>query len=309
MEIIESFNEGINMLKISKKYKAFQIINYSIVSFLALICFLPLLNVFAISLSDRTAIASGSVGFWPVNFTLASYEYVLQDVGFLRSGIVSVYRVILGGAINLVLTLLCAYPLSKSYTQFKSRTIYIWLFLFATLFNGGLIPTFMVVKNTGIYNTIWALVIPCALPIFHIILVMNFFRGLPKEIEEASLIDGATHWKTLWMVYVPLSKASIATVTLFSLVNHWNSWFDGMIYTSDDLKQPLATFLHTKVVKSGIDMLINITDIETLERLMKISDQSTKSAQIFLGMIPILFVYPFLQKYFTKGIILGSVKG
>ncbi len=297
------------MIENSRGYKVFTVINYIILTLLALLCFLPLLNVLAMSFSDRSATAAGSVTFWPVNFTVEAYKYVLQDDGFLKSLLVSFIRVILGGGLNLILTVMCAYPLSKESSNFRGRTIYVWIFLFASLFNGGLIPTYIVVSETNLINSIFSLVIPGAVPVFHVILMLNFFRGIPKELEEAAVIDGAGHWKILWRVYIPLSKASVATVTLFSLVNHWNSWFDGMIYMNDTAKQPLATFLHNKVVVSGLDIMINTNDMDTLQQLLTISDQTTKAAQIFLAMLPILCVYPFLQKYFTKGVIVGSVKG
>ncbi len=297
------------MVQNSKTIKIFNIINYTFITVLSLICILPLINVLAISLSDRAATASGMVSFWPVNFTTAAYEYVIQDIGFIKSFYVSVLRLLGGGLLNLVLTLLCAYPLSKSSNDFKGRTFYVWIFLIPTLFSGGLIPTYMVIRNTHLLNTLAALIIPGAVPVFHVIIMLNFFRGIPKEIEEAARIDGSGHWKTLLKIYVPLAKPSIATVTLFSLVSHWNSWFDGMIYINKSINQPLATFLHNKVVQSGLDMMINTSDMDTLKQLLTISDQTTKAAQIFLGMLPILFVYPFLQKYFTKGLTIGSVKG
>lgn len=297
------------MIDNSKSYRAYKVFNYLAITLMALICFLPILNVFAISLSDRTATAAGMVAFWPVNFTTAAYEYVLKDSDFIRATGVSIFRVVIGGLVNLFLTVICAYPLSKESSSFKARTYYVWIFIFASLFNGGLIPTYMVIRQTGLINSIFALIIPGAVPVFNVILVLNFFRGLPKELEEAALIDGAGHWKILWMVYVPLSKASLATVTLFTLVGHWNSWFDGMIYINNIYNQPLATFLQSKVVQSGLDIMMNTTDVDTLKQMMTISDQSSKGAQIFLGMVPILCVYPFLQKYFAKGVVMGSVKG
>lgn len=297
------------MVEKSRLQTAFSIFNYVFITLIAALCFFPILNVFAISLSDRVATSAGMVSLYPVNFTTASYEYVLRDAGFIRSTGISVIRLVLGGTSNMLLTILCAYPLSKSNLQFKSRRVYVWFFLFASLFNGGLIPTFMVVRYTGLINSIWALVLPCAVPIFHVIIMINFFRGIPKEMEEAALIDGAGHLKTLFQIFVPLSKASIATLTLFSLVFHWNSWFDGMIYMTDTAKQPLATFLHNQVIRSGLELMRHTRDLETIRKLFSISNQTVKSAQIFLGMIPILCIYPFLQKYFAKGITIGSVKG
>lgn len=297
------------MIQNSKAYKVFMVFDYILVTLLAVICFLPILNVFAISFSDRTANAAGMVTFYPVNFTTAAYEYVMKDAGFLDALLVSIVRVLIGGFLNLALTVLCAYPLSKDSRVLKGRVIYVWFFLFATLFSGGLVPTYMVVKGTGIMNKIWSLILPGAVPVFHVILMVNFFRGIPKELEEAGLIDGAGHLQILWKIYIPLSKASIATVTLFSVVNHWNSWFEGMIYINDPTKQPLATFLRSRVITSSLDMLMSTSDVETLKQMMTLSDQSTMAAQVFLGMLPILCVYPFVQKYFTKGVTVGSVKG
>lgn len=296
------------MIEKSRGYRIFSTANYLFLTLLGILCFLPIWNVLMISLSDRTATAAGAVSLWPVNFTMASYKYVLQDRGFLHSLGISIMRILLGGGVNLLLTVLCAYPLAKDSSRFKARTVYMWIFLFASLFNGGLIPTYMVVSRTGLTNTIFSLILPGAVPIFHVILLVNFFRGIPREIEEAAIIDGAGHWRSLLNIYIPLSKASIATVTLFSLVNHWNSWFDGMIYMGAD-SRPLATFLHYKVVKDSLAIMINTTDMDTLQQLMTVSDQTTKAAQIFLSMLPILCVYPFFQKYFTKGVIVGSVKG
>lgn len=297
------------MIQSSKAYKIFMIFDYILVTLLAVICFLPILNVFAISFSDRTANAAGMVTFYPVNFTAAAYEYVMQDAGFLKSLGVSLVRVLIGGTLNLVLTVLCAYPLSKDGRVLKGRVIYVWFFLFATLFSGGLVPTYMVVKGTHIMNKIWSLILPGAVPVFHVILMVNFFRGIPREMEEAGLIDGAGHLQILWKIYIPLSKASIATVTLFSVVNHWNSWFEGMIYINDTEKQPLATFLRSRVISSSLDTVMSTSDVETLKQMMTLSNQSTMAAQVFLGMLPILCVYPFVQKYFTKGVTVGSVKG
>lgn len=297
------------MIENSKAYKIFQVLDYILVTLLALICFLPILNVLAISFSDRTANAAGMVTFFPVNFTLAAYEYVMKDAGFIKALTVSLATVLLGGTLNLVLTVLCAYPLSKDSRVLKGRVVYVWFFLFASLFSGGLVPTYMVVKATGIMNRIWALVLPGAVPVFHVILMVNFFRGIPKELEEAGLIDGAGHLQILFRIYIPLSKASIATVTLFSVVTHWNSWFEGMIYINDTAKQPLATFLRSRVITSSLDTVMSTSDVETLKQMMTLSDQSTMAAQVFLGMLPILCVYPFVQKYFTKGVTVGSVKG
>ncbi len=297
------------MIENSKPYKVFLIFDYIFVGILALICFLPLLHVFAVSLSDRVANGAGVVTFWPVNFNLESYKYVLRDNSFAKALGISVLRTAVGCAVQMTMTIMCAYPLSKSAYQMPSRIVYVWFFLFATLFGGGLIPTYLVVKRAHLINSFWALIIPGALPIGNVILLLNFFRNLPRELEEAARMDGAGHIKVLTGVYLPLSKASIATLSLFCMVGHWNSWFDGMIYLNDMSRQPLATLLHALVSQSVLNVLLQTTDMGTLKSLMTITNDSLRSAQLFIGMVPILCVYPFLQKYFTKGIVIGSVKG
>ena len=292
-----------------KHYDAFSVINSLFMLLLTLLCLLPVLNVLAISFSDRGPVASGRVSFFPVQFTTAAYEYVLRDRLFLKSLITSLTRVFAGTAINLSLIVLSAYPLSKPESRFHARRIYMWLFLFSTLFNGGLIPTYMVVNKMGLINSFWSMVIPGAVPVAYMIMMMNYFRSLPKELEESARIDGANQWQILTQVYLPLSKASLATITLFCIVNHWNSWFDGMIYFNRAEGQPLATYLHNLVVNTGLDVMAATTDVGTLNQLMKISNQTIKSAQIFLAMLPILIVYPFMRKFFAKGIMIGSVKG
>lgn len=275
---------------------------------LALSCLLPIINVLAISFSDNSAVAAGKVGFWPVDFTLAAYKYVLADMKFFESMLVSLKRVLIGPLFNLLLVILCAYPLSKEQKQFHARKKYIWIFYFTTLFGGGMIPTYMVVNEMGLINSFWALIIPGAVPVGYVIMMMNFYRNLPKELEEAALIDGASQWQMLWKIYLPLSKACSATILLFSIVNHWNSWFDGMIYFNTTDNQPMATYLHNVVVNKSLELMATV-DFETLQELMKLSTQTTNAAQLFLAMLPILIVYPFMRKHFAQGIVMGSVKG
>ena len=292
----------------SRGYRIFLVFDYLFIGLLALLCLFPMLNVLAISFSSSTAAADGSVVFWPEDFFFFFYEYVTEDVTFLSAMAISCVRVILGTGLQLLFTVLCAYPLSKDSRRFKARTVYAWYFVFTTLFGGGMIPTYVVVNNTNLINTIWALILPGVVPVFNIILMINFFRGIPNALEEAALIDGAGHFRVLRSIYIPLAAPSIATVTLFSLVAHWNSWFDGMLYINDVSRQPVATYLQSKLINSSLNTAQNITDLNTLARLTKISDQTVKSALVFVGIAPILLVYPFLQKYFTQGLTVGSVK-
>jgi len=239
-----------------------------------------------------------------VDFTLDSYRFVLNKQEFIKSLGITLQRVALGTAINMVLTIIVAYPLSKDYRAFRWRTFYAWVFVFTILFNGGLIPWYITIKEMGLLDTVWALTIPSAIPVFSVILLLNFFRGLPKELAESSFIDGAGHWTTLWRIYVPLSLPSLATISLFAMVNHWNSWFDGLILMNSPDHYPLQSYLQTVVINRDLK-LVSTSDIE---QLAAVSDRTAKAAQIFLGALPILIVYPFLQRFFMKGIVMGSVK-
>ncbi|MBP1992092.1 carbohydrate ABC transporter permease [Paenibacillus eucommiae] len=288
----------------SKWRVGFQIVNYTFLCLLALLCILPMIHVLALSLSSNAAASAGIVRLWPVDFNLTSYSYVLAKKEFVSSFVISLKRVALGSAINMLLVVLLAYPLSKESSKFKSRTWYIWFFVVTILFSGGLIPTYMVIKSAGLLNSIWALVLPGAVPVFSVLLLLNFFRGLPKELEEAAFMDGAGHFTTLFKIFLPLSVPALATILLLTMVGHWNSWFDGLIYMNSPSKYPLQSYLQTIVIQKNFSEL---TDLN-LETLKQISDRTVKAAQIFMGALPVLVVYPFLQKYFMKGIVLGSVK-
>ncbi|ANX00495.1 ABC transporter permease [Thermoclostridium stercorarium subsp. leptospartum DSM 9219] len=295
------------MLKRTTGEKIFAIFNYIILSFTAFACLVPMINVLAVSFSSSTAAATGSVKLWPVDFTLASYKYALSKREFLQSFLVSLKRVTLGYIVNMVMTISVAYPLSKDRSDFRARNAYAWFFIITMMFSGGLIPTFVTVRKLGLLDTVWALVLPGAVPVFNVILLMNFFRELPKEIEEAAYIDGASHWTTLFRIYLPLSLPSLATISLFVLVGHWNGWFDGMIYMNRPQNWPLQTYLRTILINPDISQYQ--TSSEELANLKEVSERTFKSAQVFLGAAPILAVYPFLQKYFMKGLVMGSVKG
>lgn len=297
-------------MKTSPSRKAFLVINYVVLTLVSLTCILPFINLLAISFSDKTAVAANSVTFWPIGFNTAAYEFILSNDQFLRALWISVQRTVLGVAINLLLIVLTAYPLSKSTQEFRFRNIFSWFFVVTILFSGGLIPTYMVVKYTGLMDTVWALVLPGAVQVFNMLVVMNYMRSLPKELEEAAYIDGAGHFQTLLRVILPVCTPTLATVTLFSFVGHWNSWYDGMIYMNTVDKYPLQTYLQTIVINPEA-FFRNATNIsaELGNFLNLVSARTTNAAQLFLATIPILCVYPFLQKYFTTGLVMGSVKG
>ena len=287
--------------------KVFLAVDVIVILLLCLICMVPLLNLLAYSFSASQPIIENKVFLWPKEFTLKAYQYVLESKEFWSSVSVSVKRVLLGVPLNTLLTILVAYPLSKDERQFKARKYYVAYMLTVMLFNGGLMPTYYIVSKTKLIDTVWALIIPGAVPIFNCIVLMNFFRGIPSELEESAKLDGASQWQILWRIFIPISKPSLATIILFNLINHWNSWFDGLIYSNHTTNYPLQSYLQT-LVTSTTEILAQ-GDVKAIAKLVDINDTNMKAAQIFISVIPLMLIYPFLQKYFTTGLTMGSVKG
>jgi len=285
--------------------KIFNVCNIIILTLLALICILPIVNVLAMSLSSNTAVTSGKVLFWPVEFTIESYKYVAKRQAFWQAMGTTLLRCVMGVTLNVFLCVITAYPLSKSNLRFRSRTVYTWFFFLTMLINGGLIPSFMTVKSLGLLGSIWALILPGAVPVFSVVLMLNFFRAVPPELEEAAIVDGAGQWQILMKIYIPISKASMATICLFALVYHWNSWFDGIIYMNKPSQYPLQSYLNTIIIESQ-SVTSGALD---WQQMALVSERTVKCAQIFLSTLPIILAYPFLQRYFVKGMVMGSVKG
>lgn len=284
--------------------KVFCVFNYTLLTLVTVVGIMPIIHILAISFSTAQAVESGLVSMLPVQFTTAAYGHILGNPNFYRAFGVSVVRVLIGVPVNLILTILVAYPLSKSDADFGGRKFFVWFFIVTMLFNGGLIPTYIVVKSTGLINTIWALIIPSAVSVFNILILMNFFRQLPKALEEAALIDGASQMRVLVNIILPLAKPALATITLFVFVFHWNTWFDGLMYINTPDKVPLQTYLQSILTIPDTKFLTT----EQLEALGKMSRRTSNASQIVVSTVPILIVYPFLQKYYTKGLVLGSVK-
>ncbi|WP_409344540.1 carbohydrate ABC transporter permease [Paenibacillus sp. MBLB4367] len=292
--------------KQSLSRKLFIAVNVTALTLITFLGIVPFIHLLSVSLSSNTAAMAGEVKLWPIGFTLDAYRYLGDKVEFIRSLAVSVERVVLGTAINMFLIFITAYPLSKSTEQFRWRTVYVWFFAVTMFFGGGLIPTYIIVKETGLINSIWALILPGALNVWNMVMMLNFFRGIPKEMDEAATIDGATHWQLLWKIYLPVSLPAIATIGLFTVVGHWNSWFDGILYMNSPEKYPLQTYLSTLI--TAVNAQMQAVSIEQLKALENISEKTLRTAQIFMGALPIMLVYPFLQRYFIKGMTVGSVK-
>lgn len=274
--------------------------------FFGSLCLLPMLHVLALSLSSKNAALAGRVSFFPVDLTLTPYRMLLSDARFMKAFWVSTQRVLMGGGINLLLTVLMAYPLSLEKEEFPSRNRYMWFIIFTMLFGGSIVPWYFVIRTTGIIDTMWALVLPGAVPVYNTILLMNFFRNQPRAIKESARVDGVNAIQMLLRICVPLAMPAIATVTLFSVVNHWNGFFDGLLLINTPENIPLQTYIYT-LSNSNIDISSSTSltpeEIEALTSL-----RTFNAAKVVVATIPILVVYPFMQRYFVAGITLGSVK-
>lgn len=286
--------------RVSLSRKIFVVCNITFLVLVALLCVLPLVNLLAISFSGKSAANSGAVTFWPIDFTTMAYEKTFHNSNFIRSILISVGRTVLGTLFSMFVITTAGYALSK---EFRGRTALMWFFVFTMLFGGGLIPSYLVNSSLGLKNNFLVYIIPGAFNCYNMILIMNFFKSIPKALEEAALIDGAGFFTILWKIFLPLSKAGLATVALFIMVGNWNEWFTGILYMSDTKNYPLASFLQVIVVQGNQqDLALDPTSAAAM------SERTIKAAQVFIGALPILLVYPFLQKYFVKGIVMGAVK-
>lgn len=290
-----------------KSLSFFDVFNILFLGSLSLLCILPFINLLAISFSNSTSVAAGHVKFIPVGFTLASYEYAFRDGGFVAALWISLKRVFLGVSINMILMVLTAYPLSKTKQQVMGRHWYMGFFLVTMLVSGGMIPTYLVVVKAGLKDTLWSLVLPGGLPVYNMLILMNFMRNIPDEMEEAAAIDGASPFVILLKIILPVLKPALATVGLFCIVGHWNEWFNGMIYMNSTDNYPLQTYLNNLL--ANFEQMLQRNSSSYMEILALMNVRTGRAAQLFLAALPIMCIYPFLQKYFTKGLVLGSVKG
>jgi multiple sugar transport system permease protein/putative aldouronate transport system permease protein len=272
--------------------------------FLGFSCLYPLWYALCLSISDKAAANSGLVTFYPIGFTLISYQEIMKDLMFFNSFWISIQRTVLGTLVTILALITMAYPLSKHRREFRPRNALMWVVIFCMLFNGGTVPWYITVKNYGLIDSIWALVLSGSLPVFNLILMVNFFRGIPRDLEEAAFVDGAGPWKILFSIVVPCSIPVIATIVLFTSVYHWNEFFQGLVLTTNESRYPLQTYIQQLVVNIQTSTLSK----DMIENLFKLSNKSLNAAKVFIAMIPMLLVYPFLQRYFISGIMLGAVK-
>lgn len=277
---------------------------YFVLFICCVICILPLWYTLCLSLSSKAAAATGNVGLWPIDINIEAYKALMKDGNFFSSFWISIKRVAWSLFLSFFTVIIMAFPLSRTKQEFPLRNFFMWVLIFCWMFHGGLVPWFMTMKNYGLTNKAIGLALAGGLPIYNIILVMNFYRNLPKAIDEAARIDGAGPWQLLLHIYIQLAKPVIATVALFTVVGQWNEFFQGLVLTSHSAKYPLQTYIQQMIVTVNTDV---ISEAE-LEKISLLSNKTLNAAKVFVAMVPVLCVYPFLQKYFVHGITLGSVK-
>lgn len=285
--------------------RLFKVFNYVFLALLAFTCFFPLWYTFCLSVSDKAATNAGWVTVWPVGFTTASYKEIIKDGAFFNSFWISIQRVAIATPITLIVTILMAYPLSKSKHVFGGKNFVMWTLIFCMLFNGGTVPWYICMKNYGLMDSLWGLILSGSLPMYNVILVMNFFKNLPKELEEAAIVDGAGQWRILFSIIVPCSVPVIATITLFVSVYHWNEYFQGLVLSNTEDHYPLQTYIKQIVVTLPAGTSLST---EQLIKFSQLSNKSLNAAKVFITMLPMLVVYPWIQRYFVTGIMIGAVK-
>ncbi len=288
-----------------KEHKTGQIILNILILVFVLVCTLPFINVIAISLSSKSAILRGDVSFWPVEFSTRAYEVIINDPSMFHSLGYTVKITIIYTLLAMIMTILYAFPMTMK--RLKGRKFFMFFIVFTMYFSGGTIPIYLNVKELGLINTQWSLIFPGLISTFNIIILKNFFEGLPYELNEAAYIDGANDFQILLKIYLPLSFSSIATLSLFYAVGKWNSFSDALYYINSRDLQPLQLKLYN-LIKGGQAVEVSVQEGSSNDLASSIS-ASIESATIIFATVPILVVYPFVQRYFVAGVTLGAAKG
>lgn len=283
-----------------RKITPFTIINTLILLCVGIATVYPIIYITAVSLSDTAAVAQGRIFLWPEGINFDAYKQVLEDNRIPRAYLNTIYYTVLGTFINLLFTSIAAYPLSQR--NFFGRKYWMFLIVLTMFLQPGIIPNFIIVQKLGMLDSVWALVIPNAIWTFELIILKSFYENMSSQIREAALIDGASEYRILFNIVIPLSKPALASIGLFYFIGHWNSFFIPMIYLSEQSMYPL------QVVLRGM-LIFSEGNTSSLVDSAALAPQALKNATIVLSMIPVLMIYPFAQKYFAKGVMLGSEKG
>lgn len=289
----------------SKTDRTFNIFNYIFLSIVALVVIYPLVFVVSASFSNPEHVISGEMWLWPKEFTLDAYEKVFKNQDIINGFVNTLKYTVFGTILNVIMTILAAYPLSRS--DLKGRGFIMAFIVFTMFFSGGLIPTYLLIRDLGMLNTFWVMIIPNAVAVWNIIIMRTFFQGLPKELEESAMIDGCGNFRILWSIVLPLSFPVIAVMVLFYSVGHWNSYFQALIYLQDQQKFPLQLILRQILIQGQTDDMVETTTESFLAQ--QLSVEGLKYAVLIVANLPMLMLYPFLQRYFVKGVMVGSLKG
>lgn len=291
----------------SRKTRVFYGINYALITLVVLTMVVPLINIIATSFSGERAVLSGEVFLWPVDFTTETYKQVFFNSPLMRGMRNTLTVTFVGTALNMVMTLCAAYPLSKP--RLQGRTFFLLMITLTMILNAGIVPNFLLVKDLGLMNSFWAIWLPGVISTYNMIVMKTFLQSLPPSLEESAMIDGANDMTVLIRIILPLSLPSLATITLFYAVGHWNSYFNVMLYISKSNLKTLQLVLRDLINNSSVtDMLLNASR-DSSDFQVRVTQESIKAASIVIATLPIMCVYPFLQKYFVKGVMIGSVKG
>lgn len=284
-----------------KEWKIFDYFNALLMLMIMVVTAYPLIYVVSLSFSDNFSIAQNIVTFYPKGFNLEAYKYILRDDRIPRAYLNTIIYTSAGTFVNLLMTSIAAYPLSRK--DFFGRKVLTKLIIVTMFFNGGMIPMYLVVYSLGLVDSIWALILPNAIWTYELLILKSFYESLPPSMYESAVIDGASEYRVLFQIIMPLSKAALASICLFFFMGHWNSFFNPLLYLNDMKKYPLQLILR--------DMMISSTIAETniVNEFSKSTPEAMKNAVIVITMIPVMIVYPFAQKYFAKGVMLGAVKG
>jgi putative aldouronate transport system permease protein len=284
----------------NKKITVFDIINTVVLVFIAFITFYPVLYIISVSFSDTTSIVQNKIRFFPKGLNFEAYKFILQDARIPRAYMNTIIYTAAGTLVNILMTALGAYPLSKK--GFFGRKFFMAAIVFTMFFNGGMIPNYIIVQKLHLIDTIWAIIIPNAIWTMELLILKGFYESIPASLYESAIVDGASEYTILFKLMLPLSKAALASIGLFYFMGHWNSFFIPLIYLNDAKKFPLQLVLR--------EMLIFDTAKESnLIDQSAMTPEAMKNATIFISMIPVLIIYPFAQKYFVKGVMVGSIKG
>ncbi|ANY76321.1 sugar ABC transporter permease [Paenibacillus ihbetae] len=294
------------MVKESAGDRLFDIINYILLAIVLTIVLYPLIFVAVASISNPAAVVKGEVWLLPKEINFTGYEKVFANKEILNGYMNTILYTVAGTIVNVGMTILAAYPLSRK--DFRGRNIFTALFVFTMFFSGGLIPTYLIVKDLGMTNTMWALIIPNAVAVWNIIIMRTFFQqSIPFEIQESAQMDGCGNLKILLKIILPLSMPILAVMTLFYSVAHWNSFFSALIYLTERDKYPLQLFLREILIQSNMQDMIQTSEESLAKTIMEA--ESIKYALVIVANLPILMLYPFLQRYFVKGMVIGAIKG